>query len=99
MNNLIEARKLKVIEKYIKSNGLTKEWVLWSNILCFIENKGTGDQKESLHLILSSRNHAGTIIIRDFVYQFLNLTKDKITGKTDENLLFNLFASIDTSIL
>ena len=94
-----QSKRLAMIKKCLEASGNVKEWVLWSSILVFIENKGTASQKDSLHSILSGKNHPGTITIRSFVYQFLSLTKEKISNKTDENLLFNLFCSIDGALL
>lgn len=91
--------KKQIIKKYMVRNGHIMEWVLWYKILVFIENKGTDSQKDSLNSILTSKKHPGTIKIRDFIYQFLSLTKDKISRKTDEGLLFNLFASVDSALI
>jgi hypothetical protein len=87
------------IERYFADKGHINESVLWHNIIVFVENKGTHSQKQSLFSIVSEKAHPGSIAIRQFIYQFLDLTRDKTSGKTNENLLFNLFASIDTAIL
>ena len=92
-------RKKITIQNYLSRNGSIKESVLWHKILVSVENKGIENQKKDLKSILCSKNHVGTIKIRNFIYQFLHLTKDKISRKTDENLLFNLFSSIDSALI